>query len=66
VVLLTLRVGVGTAKTMTPFRRLASSLANLAGFLCLVGLGIAAGGILAATEVIEDRRDGRRHHTSRR
>ena len=64
--LLTLRVVMGTAKTMTIFRRLASSLAHLAVFTCLIGIGIAAGSILAATEAIEERRDGRRHHTARR
>ena len=63
--LLTLRVVLDTA-AMTIYRRLAACLANLAVFICLIGVGIAAGGILAATEAIDDRREGRRHHTSRR
>jgi hypothetical protein len=64
--LFTLRVVLATAHRVTTLRRLLASLANLAVFICLIGIGIAAGCLLAASEAIEPRQQDRKHHASRR
>jgi hypothetical protein len=66
VALLALRVVVDTTTRVTTVRRLAASLANLAVFICLIGIGITAGSLLAATDAIDDWREDRKHHTSKR
>ena len=64
--LLALRVVVDTTTRVTTARRLAASLANLAVFICLIGIGITAVSLLAATDAVEDWREDWKHHTSRR
>ena len=59
-------VRMDTAHRMTIVRRLVAYLANLAVFICLIGIGITAGSLLAATDAVEDWREDWKHHTSRR